>query len=220
MNCTVNRRVTRLTRTLLINCYQSEKINNLRDTLNKFTNCRIVSYERIQLDYRIASDINAVVISGSEARIVNHSDKAKYEGVMQLIKNCNLPLLAICFGHQLLCSAFGAKTGTLPQPVIDKFEQVNVLQTGDIFARFKQGQALPLAQWHNDYVLKETLDVAGFKLLADSASCPVEAVKHKTQLFFGVQFHPERATIKNETHPEGHKIIENFYVNNVVRLGL
>jgi GMP synthase (glutamine-hydrolysing) len=69
-------------------------------------------------------------------------------------------------------------------------------------------------------VLKETLDVAGFKLLAESASCPVEAVKHKTKLLFGVQFHPERTTIRNETHPEGAKIIENFYVNNVVRLGL
>lgn len=209
-----------MTRTLLINCYQSEKINSLRDLLNKFTNCRVVSYEKIQSDYQIASDINAVVVSGSESRIVNQSDKAKFEGVMQLIKNCKQPLLAICFGHQLLCSAFGARTGTLPLPLIDKFEQVNVLQTGDIFARFKQGQALPLAQWHNDYVIKETLDVAGFKLLADSASCPVEAVKHKTRLLFGVQFHPERTTIKNETHTEGTKIIENFYVNNVVRLGL
>ena len=209
-----------MTRTLLINCYQSEKINSLRDLLNKFTNCRVVSYEKIQSDYQIASDINAVVVSGSESRIVNQSDKAKFEGVMQLIKNCKQPLLAICFGHQLLCSAFGARTGTLPIPIIDKFEQVNVLQTGDIFARFKQGQALPLAQWHNDYVIKETLDVAGFKLLADSASCPVEAVKHKTRLLFGVQFHPERTTIKNETHTEGTKIIENFYVNNVVRLGL
>jgi len=209
-----------MTRTLLINCYQSEKINILRDLLNRFTNCRVVSYEKIQSDYQIASDINAVVVSGSESRIVNHLDKAKYEGVMQLIKNCNQPLLAICFGHQLLCSAFGAKTGTLPRPVIDQFEEVNVLQTGDIFALFKQGQALPLAQWHNDYVLKETLDVAGFKLLAESASCPVEAVKHKTKLLFGVQFHPERTTIRNETHPEGAKIIENFYVNNVVRLGL
>ena len=209
-----------MTRTLLINCYQSEKINSLRDLLNKFTNCRVVSYEKIQSDYQIASDINAVVVSGSESRIVNQSDKAKFEGVMQLIKNCKQPLLAICFGHQLLCSAFGARTGTLPLPLIDKFEQVNVLQTGDIFARFKQGQALPLAQWHNDYVIKETLDVAGFKLLADSASCPVEAVKHKTRLLFGVQFHPERTTIKNETHTEGTKINENFYVNNVVRLGL
>jgi GMP synthase-like glutamine amidotransferase len=210
-----------MTRTLLINCYlQSEKNNNLRDTLNKFTNCKVVSYEKIQSDYQIASDINAVVISGSEARIVNPQEKAKYEGVMQLIRNCHLPLFAICFGHQLLCSAFGAKTGTLTQPVIDKFEQVNVLQTGDIFARFKQGQALELAQWHNDYVLKESLDNAGFRMLADSASCPVEAVKHKIKNFFGVQFHPERITIGNQQHPEGHKIIENFYINNVVRLGL
>ncbi len=128
-----------------------------------------------------------------------------------------MPILGICFGHQLLCSAFGAKTASLTQPVIERFEGINILQSGDIFARFKLAQTVPLAQYHNDYVQKDSLQDAGFVLLADSASCEVEAVKHKTDPFFGVQFHPERITIKNETHPEGHEIVENFYVNVVKR---
>ena len=160
-----------------------------------------------------------MVISGSEARIVDASDRAKYEGVLKLIEACNVPILGVCFGHQLLCSAFGAKTGTLPQPVIDRFEQVNVVQTGEIFSRFKVGQTIPLSEYHNDYVLKESLESAGFNLMADSASCEVEAVKQKTNLFFGVQFHPERVTIGSETHPEGHKVLENFFVHMVKRFG-
>ena len=82
------------------------------------------------------------------------------------------------------------------------------------------GQTVPFAECHNDYVLKDGLEGAGFNLLADSASCEVEAVKHKDRLFFGVQFHPERITVGNETYPEGHKIFDNFYCNNVKRLGI
>jgi GMP synthase-like glutamine amidotransferase len=210
-----------MTKTLLINCYlDGTKINPLSDVLSKFTVCKVVPYTKIQPEYQIWEDISAVVVSGSEARITKPEDKSKFGNVMQLIQTCKVPLLGICFGHQLLCSAFGAKTATLSQPVIDRFEQVKVLQTGDILARFKQGQTVPLAEYHNDYVVKESLEGAGFNLLADSASCEVEAVKHKAKLFFGVQFHPERITIGGETHPEGYKIFDNFYSNNVKRLGI
>ncbi|MCL5877960.1 MAG: gamma-glutamyl-gamma-aminobutyrate hydrolase family protein [Candidatus Bathyarchaeota archaeon] len=210
-----------MTKTLLVNCYvDSSRINPVCDALSKFTVCKTVPYTKIQPNYQLTEDISAVVVSGSETRITNPEDKAKYDGVMQLILNCQVPLLGICFGHQLLCSAFGAKTATLKQPVIDKFEQVNIIQTGDILSRFRRGQTVPLAEYHNDYVLKDSLEGAGFNLLADSASCEVEAVKHKSKLFFGVQFHPERITIGSETHPEGHRILDNFYANNVKRLGI
>jgi GMP synthase-like glutamine amidotransferase len=211
-----------MTKTLLVNCYtDSNKIAELRDALGKFTVCRVVPYTSIGPDYQMpASDISAVVISGSEARITKPEDLAKYKGVSELIKSCKVPLLGVCFGHQLLCATFGAKTGTLKQPVIDRFEQVKIIQTGDILARFRMGQTVPFAECHNDYVLKDSLDAAGFKLLADSATCEVEAVKHKDKLFFGVQFHPERITIGGETHDEGHRIFDNFYCNNVKRLGI
>jgi GMP synthase-like glutamine amidotransferase len=211
-----------MTKTLLVNCYtDSNKIAELRDALGKFTVCRVVPYTSIGPDYQMpASDISAVVISGSDARVTKPEDFAKYKGVSELIKSCKVPLLGVCFGHQLLCATFGAKTGTLKQPVIDRFEQVKIIQTGDILARFRMGQTVPLAECHNDYVLKDSLDAAGFKLLADSATCEVEAVKHKDKLFFGVQFHPERITIGGETHDEGHRIFDNFYCNNVKRLGI
>jgi GMP synthase-like glutamine amidotransferase len=210
-----------MVQTLLVNCYlDGNRINPLCDALNKFTVCKTVPYTRIQKDYRMSGDIAAVVISGSEARITKPEDKAKFEGVTQLIQNCKVPLLGVCFGHQLLCDAFGAKTAALKQPILDKFEQIKIIQTGDILSRFRRGQTVPLAEWHNDYVLKDSLDAADFNLLADSASCEVEAVKHKSKLFFGVQFHPERITIGSETHPEGHMVLDNFFCNNVKRLGI
>jgi GMP synthase (glutamine-hydrolysing) len=171
----------------------------------------VINFGDITQDYRIPKDIDAVVLSGSAARIVQASVKAKFEGVEKLIKNCNVPLLGICFGHQLLCWAFGAEVGSLPQQVANRFEDVSVIQPNKIFAAFKEGQTIPLAENHYDYVLKDSLHKAGFSLIADSASCEVEAVKHKTKPFYGVQFHPERILINGQTRPEGHKIIENFY---------
>lgn len=205
-----------MTKSLLVNCSFSNKINeDLFMAISQFSECIVINFDDITQSYQITKDTDAVVISGSAARIVQASDRAKFEKVETLIKNCNTPLLGICFGHQLLCWAFGAEVGSLPKQVANRFEHVRVIQSNEIFAGFKKGQTIPLSENHYDYVLKDSLNSAGFTLLADSVSCEVEAVKHKTKPFYGVQFHPERITINDQTYPEGHRIIENFFTRVV-----
>jgi GMP synthase-like glutamine amidotransferase len=205
-----------MTKTLLVNCSIKGAVSqDLGEAVEKFSGYKVVNFGDVNNDYEIAKDIDAVVLSGSAARIVNASDRAKFEGVEELIRNCSLPILGVCFGHQLLCWTFGADVGSLPEQVSSRFENIKFIQTDEIFAGFKEGQTVPVAENHFDYVLKSSLNNAGFTLLADSASCEVEAVKHETKPFYGVQFHPERITIKNETFSEGHRVIENFYRNVV-----
>jgi GMP synthase-like glutamine amidotransferase len=207
-----------MTKTLLVNCSLNGKISeDLLSAVKKFSECEVANFGDIDYNYQIANDIDTVVVSGSAARIVNPANRAKFEAVEQLIKTCNLPIFAICYGHQLLCWAFGTDVNSLPQQVPSRFEDVKVIRTAEIFAGFKEGQTVPLAENHYDYVLKDSLGNAGFELLADSVSCEVEAVKHKTKPFYGVQFHPERININGECHPEGHKVIENFYKKVVKR---
>jgi GMP synthase (glutamine-hydrolysing) len=207
-----------MTKSLLVNCSFTGKVSeDLFTAISQFSECTMTNFGDISQNYQIIKDVDAVVISGSAARIIQASDRAKFENVETYIKNCHVPLLGICFGHQLLCWAFGAEVGSLPQQVANRFEDIKVIQSGEIFAGFKEVQTIPLAEKHFDYVLKDSLDSAGFVLLADSVSCEVEAVKHKTKPFYGVQFHPERIKIKNETKPEGHRIIENFYRTAVKR---
>ena len=148
---------------------------------------------------------------------MNPSDRDLFRGVVNLIKTCDLPTLGICYGHQLLCWTFGAKVGSLAQPALDCFEKVHVVKVDLIFGGFNGQGGIQLSENHYDYVLKEGLGDAGFILLADSASCEVEAVKHKVEPFYGVQFHPERITVRNETHVDGHKVIGNFFRNVVKR---
>ena len=205
-------------KTLIANCSFSGKVSeDLLVAVGKFSEFSVVNFGDFSDGFQISKDVDAVVVSGSAARVVNPLDRAKFEGVEKLIKNCNMPIFGICFGHQLLCWTFGAEVGSLHKQVSSQFEHVRVIQSGEIFAGFKEGQTVPLAENHYDYVLKSSLGNAGFELLADSASCDVEAVKQKSKPFYGVQFHPERITIEGETHPEGHRIIGNFYQTIVKR---
>lgn len=207
-----------MTKSLLVNCSLKATTNEaLLEAVRKFSDYTVIQFRGIDEGYHVEKDVDCVVISGSAARIVNPSDRHMFEGVVNLIKTCNLPILGICYGHQLLCWAFGAKVGSLPQPVFDQFEKVRVVEVDEIFAGFAEQDTIPLSESHYDYVLKESLDQAGMVLLADSASCEVEAVKHKSKPFYGVQFHPERINVKSESHPEGHKVIENFFRNVVQR---
>lgn len=198
-------------------CLKHSEIESLLKAVKRFSECTVIQFRDIYAGYRVDDNIDAVVISGSEARIVNPSHRDMFKGTVSLIKNLNIPIFSICYGHQLLCWSLGTSVASLSEPVMDRFEKVRVVEVDEIFTGFEKYQTIPLAQSHYDYVLRESLDRAGFVLLADSHSCEVEAVKHKHNPFYGVQFHPERIDIQGQTHMEGYKVLENFYRNVVKR---
>ena len=206
-----------MTQSLVINCSwnQNAEIKELLEAIGKFSNYSHVKFRDINSGYKIKEDTDAVILSGSKARIVNPSRRNKFRETIDLIKRRKLPTLGICYGMQLICWSFGCEPATLSKSVIDTFEDVRVLETDEIFAGYQVHQTITLAQSHNDYIKKDGIDAAGFLLLADSLSCEVEAVKHKHDPFYGVQFHPERTEIKGQTNRTGHKILENFFTNGV-----
>jgi GMP synthase-like glutamine amidotransferase len=208
-----------MTKTLVIDCSLSKSAKNseLLGALKRFSECVIVPFRAIHADYQIEMDTDAVVLSGSAARIVKPSHRDMFKATTDLINCLDLPILGICYGHQLLCWSLGCSVASLAKPVIDRFEEVCVLEVDEIFAGFEERKTILLAQSHYDYVERDSLDPANLILLANSQSCEVEAVRHKCSAFYGVQFHPERIKLKDRTCLEGHKIIENFYKNVVKR---
>jgi GMP synthase-like glutamine amidotransferase len=204
-------------KTLMISCSLDKNSKNsvLFRAIKKFSECIVIDFREIHNGYEVGKDVDAVILGGSKARIVDSSHRNMFKETLQFIKRIDLPILGICFGHQLLCQGLGCETAALTEPVIDRFEEVRVIEVDDLFTGFKKLQTLCLAQSHYDYVVKNGLDPSGFILLADSPSCEVEAVKHKHKPLYGVQFHPERTEIKGKKCQEGYRIIENFYVNVV-----
>jgi len=193
-------------------------LEELMMAIEKFGEYRSVKFREIHADYEVDNDIDTVILSGSKARIVDETQRNMFKHVTDLIRRLDLPLLGICYGHQLLCTSFGCEVEALTKPVIDKFQEVHIVNDDEIFSGFKADQAGPFFFGsHHDIVKRNSLNMAGFVLLADSRTCEVEAVRHKSKPFYGVQFHPERIKNESDTRPDGHKLIENFYKNIVKR---
>jgi len=198
-------------KTVIIDCTRSKNVKDLVDAVSPFTEYTLVRFEGVGRDYEPDKSVDALVISGSGHRSVDPKDRDKFQNVTNLITRFDGPILGICFAHQLIGYAYGAKLSTLEKPIYDKFEQVRVIETDEVFNGYRPGDHLPLVEYHNDYVMKQGLLEAGFTLLADSPSCEVEAIKYDSKPLYGVQFHAERYKNRREEHREGLKIFENFY---------
>ena len=201
-----------MTKSLVVNCSLDTKsrIPELLRAVEKSSEYTVVGFRDISADFKISQEIDAIVLSGSLARIVESTERDLFKNLVKLIKHLDLPVFSICFGHQLLCWSLGAEV-TSHGTAICGFEEVKLITDDEIFEGCKKNQPLLLAEHHNDYVVKTSLQKTEFVLLADSKSCEVEAIKHRNRPFYGVQFHPERTKIDNEKHLEGLEIIKNFY---------
>ena len=148
----------------------------------------------------VAAD--ATVLSGSydpwaahdpEALARLHDDLRNHEG----------PVLGVCAGMQLLATAAGAGVGAASEPAGPVFAPVEVLDDTDLLAGL-QGE---VSVWHHhgDEVQSPP---DGFRVLARSRSCGIEALASGTRPWWGTQFHPEAW---DDTHPAGRTILENFF---------
>lgn len=174
--------------------------------ISLFSKYEVVRDENISEDFE-ANGFDAIILTGSSSRVV----KGEYfDGYMKFLKRVtkeDIAVFGICYGHEILAKIFGGKVGEAGRFIKKKYDEepeiVHVLDEDDIFSGMEK--EIRVAESHSDQVLKEGVDKAGFKILAKSADCGVEAIKHKEKTIYGTQFHPEKS---NEV---GKKIMENFY---------
>ncbi len=128
---------------------------------------------------------------------------------LDLLSSTDRPVLAICFGHQLVAEAFGGLTvkGEGYREAVGPTE-VELLEDHPLFKDLP-GNVL-VFEWHEDEVMRVP---AGFQVLAKSKQCPVEAMAHNNRPIWCVQFHPEVTDLmhkhgKDNTH--GEIIVNNF----------
>jgi len=109
------------------------------------------------------------------------------------------PILGICLGHQMIAKAFG---GELREAEIGEYADAEIAV--DEEDEILRGIGPRFTAWvsHKDEV--KTLP-AGFRPLAHSETCGIEAMRHVSLPVFGVQFHPEV-----EHTPKGPEIFRNF----------
>jgi len=140
---------------------------------------------------------DALVLSGGAPRIGTES--ARLGAIGDYLDDGTLPLLGICVGFQFMALHLGGEAGPAEVPEYGRIE-LEVLEEDTLF----RGLPGRFVVWesHNDEVKRLP---EGFRPLARSDSCGVQALAHATRPWFGTQFHPE---VEQTEH--GYEIFSNF----------
>ena len=157
----------------------------------------IVSHKKIRVK-DINQSIKGIILSGGPLNVYQISKYTFNKKILEL----NIPILGICFGHQILSKLNG---GRVKQSKHREFGLANIyrknnsLLTNNFFTNKKFKRV-----WmsHADQVSKLPKN---FKVIASSDNSKFAIIENKIRKFYGVQFHPEVTHTKN-----GKKIISNF----------
>jgi GMP synthase (glutamine-hydrolysing) len=152
---------------------------------------------------------DGVVVSGSPLSLTEPTEwmERAAERVVSAGQK-GVPVLGVCFGHQLLAHGLGTKVVRNPLGKELGTREVTLTEAGQLDPLFVgAGARLVVQQTHEDMVGEVP---RGATLLATNDACLVQAFAHGTMR--GVQFHPEmnaasiRATIEKSGAPDAHAV--------------
>jgi GMP synthase (glutamine-hydrolysing) len=135
-----------------------------------------------------------VILSGGPASVYDEGALGLPEGLLE----SGLPLLAICYGMQLVARAAGGKVQ--PSPMREYGKALLSDYRGELFADV-EGEFVAWMS-HGDAVVEVP---AGFAVTASTADTPIAAFEDAERDIYALQFHPEvRHT------PKGTQLLEAF----------
>ena len=166
-------------------------INNAEPGITEFVEPlqKIVGEEGMEsflLEYAEAPEFNygkfdSILMSGSP----QGDDIAEHHvSYFQWLKETRKPVLGICAGHHITGSLFGSELLRSEEPESGDFN-IELLTDDPLFNGLPK--TIKVKQMHNDSI---TLP-QGFELLATSATCKNQLMKHKNKPLYTCQFHPE-----------------------------
>ncbi len=151
-------------------------------------------------------NIGGIILSGGP-RSVGETDSPQIPDSLEpILDDRSLPILGICYGHQLLASYFGGKLGKSHSREYGS-TRIKIISQSDLFDTDE------MITWmsHGDHVA-ELGD--NFRVIASSETCPIVAMESDDKRVFGVQFHPEVTHTQN-----GFELLKHF-VKDVCELNL
>ena len=157
----------------------------------------IISRKKVK-NKNIDNSIKGIILSGGPLNVYQIN---KYSFDKRIIEN-QIPVLGICFGHQILSKLNG---GRVKQSKYREFGLANIRKKRESILTknfFNKKNINKVWMSHADQVSKLPKN---FNVIASSQNSKFAIIENKKKNFYGVQFHPE------VTHTEnGKKLINNF----------
>ena len=156
----------------------------------------LISHKKIK-STQIKSNIKGIILSGGPLNVYQLNNDLFDKKIL----NLGIPILGICFGHQILSKFNGGK---VKQSKHREFGLANIYKkyNSQLIKNFFNKKSKKVWMSHADQVFKLPKT---FRVIASSENSKFAIVESKLKNFYGVQFHPE------VTHTEnGKKIISNF----------
>ena len=148
--------------------------------------------------FRNFEKVKGIILSGGPSTVT----KNNHQTIPKNIFSKKIPILGICYGHQLIAKIYGGKIKSskkrreFGRAII--FKKNNSLLTKNFFKPKKN-----VWMSHEDVVVKLPKN---FRAIAYTQSSKLTIIENSKENIFGVQFHPE------VTHTENGKLIfKNFY---------
>jgi len=161
--------------------FGSQKTAAIAETVQSLGfECTVIDWTEFKYDD--FKNANAFILSGAPV-LLSQTSPQPYLDKIRFIQTTVIPVLGICFGHQLIGLLHGANV-FMGEPV-RTVVSMDILVQNSLFAGLPERPLF--AEDHTEGI---TLP-AEFFHLAQSGKYKVEAMKHQSKNSYGVQFHPE-----------------------------
>ncbi len=140
-------------------------------------------------------NVKGLILSGGPSSVYDLNAPKLHPRILEV----NLPILGLCYGHQLLAQLTSGKV----EPATCKeygIAQVAIDKPVGVLEGLSDSEQVWMS--HGDTVITAPPE---FEALAHTENCPVAAFRHKTKPIYGLQWHPEVIHTEN-----GALMLRNF----------
>ncbi len=129
------------------------------------------------------AEVNALVLSGGAPDVASEAGRMGNNG--EYLDKADFPILGICAGMHFMATHFGGTTGPAIRAEFGR-THLYVDEPDHLFSGLPKD--FDVWESHNDEV---KIVPEGFKVLARSDTCLVEAMRSLKRPLYALQFHPE-----------------------------
>ncbi|MEM3458131.1 MAG: glutamine-hydrolyzing GMP synthase [Candidatus Bathyarchaeia archaeon] len=140
-------------------------------------------------------NVKGLIFSGGPASVYEPNAPKPNQHILDV----GLPILGLCYGHQLIAQMVGGKVETAKEREYG-IAYVTINKPVGVLKGLNAKEKVWMS--HGDTVFSIPAD---YEVLAHTENCPVAAFRHKKKPIYGLQWHPE------VVHTEkGNRMLQNF----------